>query len=231
MVPSRLVSVLLFVGAGLSACPRRGWRRVVGPGLLTALLSACSSSSNGPCTLTAIGAPCTNDTDCCTGYCELYGDEKTACQEKPADPPACVDAAGYCTQNRNCCSGLCQSNACFGGSDTNSCLSLGSNCIQDDSCCSNNCVNNGMGQQECAPQPQPEGGLDCGLPGAACSMPGEADPTECCFGVCGVLSTCIGTTGGGGGNNCGGSGAPCQYGTDCCSGQCQQLAGGASTCF
>jgi hypothetical protein len=192
-------------------------------------LACGTTSSNGPCTLTAIGAPCTLDTDCCTGYCWLYEDMITACQQKPGEPQACVDAQGYCTQNRNCCSGLCQNNACFAGADTNSCLSLGSTCIQDDSCCSDNCLNDGMGHTECAPQPQPEGGLTCGLPGSACTMPGSADPTECCFGACGIQSLCIGN-GGGGGGTCGGAGAYCQYGTDCCSGQCQTLSGGASSC-
>jgi hypothetical protein len=192
--------------------------------LVVALVLACGSggSGNGPCTLTAIGAPCNNDTDCCSNYCMLYDDMVTACQAKPGIPQACVDMNGYCTQNRNCCSGLCMNNACFGGAPTGSCLSLGSTCIQDDSCCSNNCVNDGMGNTECATQPQPDSGPTCGFPGSPCSMPGQADPAECCFGGCSPLSTCSGGTGPG--MNCGQAGAYCQFGTDCCSGVCEQLA-------
>jgi len=192
------------------------------------VIIACSSSGTAPCTLTAIGAPCTLDTDCCSGYCELYEDQTTACQAKPASPQACVDANGYCTQNRNCCSGLCQDNACFGSSGGTSCLALGSSCIQDDSCCSNNCANDGEGNTACTPQPQPDGGT-CGVAGAPCTTPGD-DPSECCFGVCTSESTCAGSTSGGGGGNCGGAGTFCRYGSDCCSGQCEETTSGNGSC-
>ncbi len=198
--------------------------------LFVTLLLECSSSNDGPCTLTAVGAPCNIDTDCCSGYCELYEDTTTACQEKPSTPQACVDSGNYCTQNRNCCSGLCTNNACFGGGPSTSCLELGSGCIQDDSCCSNNCVDDGAGHTACTPQPQSDGGASCGVAGAPCTAPGD-DPTECCFGTCTSQNVCAGsTTGGGGGGNCGGSGTFCRYGSDCCSGQCEQVTSGNGAC-
>lgn len=204
-------------------------RTAVSLAFFVVALARCSSEgSNGPCTLTAIGAPCTNDTDCCSGYCWLYEDSTTACQTKPATPQACVAASGFCTQDRNCCSGLCDNGSCFGNAGGTSCLSLGSSCIQDDSCCSNDCVDDGQGHTACAPQPQSDGGLNCGLPGAPCTTPGD-DPGECCFGLCGPTGSCAsGGGGGGGGGNCGASGASCRYGSDCCSGQCEQLSSTSS---
>lgn len=191
-------------------------------------LSHCSSNGDAPCALAQVGATCTLDTDCCTGYCQLYEDSTTACQTKPKTPQACVAQGDLCTQNRNCCSGLCDNGTCFGGSGGTSCLSLGSSCIQNDSCCSNECVQDGQGHSDCAPQPQSDGGLNCGLPGAACSTPGE-DPGECCFGLCGPNGQCAsGGGGGGGGQNCGQSGAYCKYGSDCCSGQCETLSSTSS---
>jgi hypothetical protein len=188
----------------------------------------CGDSSPAACTALGIGAQCNQDSDCCSGYCDLE-DMASFCQQKPAELPACIDADGFCTQDRNCCSGLCQNNACFGGSDTGSCLSLGSSCIQDDSCCSNNCLNDGLGHTACSEQPQPDSGPACGLPGTACSMPGQSDPTECCYGLCDPTGSCAGGTSGGG-TNCGKTGAYCMFGSDCCSGQCETLSGGNSSC-
>jgi hypothetical protein len=184
---------------------------------------ACSSS-DAPCTLTAVGQSCTFDTDCCTGWCQLE-DQGSYCQTKPKNPPTCQGDTLFCTQDRNCCSGYCKDNACFAGGGGTSCLSIGSTCLQPTSCCSVNCVPNGQGGMACAPQPQGDGGLACGLPGATCTLPGEEDPSECCFGICSSTGKCAGGTGGGG-SNCGGSGAQCKYGTDCCSGQCQQVSNG-----
>jgi hypothetical protein len=43
--------------------------------------------------------------------------------------------------------------------------------------------------------------------------------------LCGPDGTCAsGSTGGGGGGNCGQAGAFCRYGSDCCSGECEQLS-------
>ena len=188
-------------------------------------LAACSSGGDQPCTLTQVGHACQQDTECCTGYCMLEG-SGAYCQAKPATPQACVGTSGFCTQDRNCCSGLCQSGQCFGGGVSTSCLAIGSPCSAADSCCSVNCVADGQGGAACAPQPQPDGGLNCGLPGAACSLPGEADPSECCFGICGSNGQCAGTTGGGGGSNCKGTGGYCQYGADCCSQICEKVSSG-----
>jgi hypothetical protein len=187
---------------------------------------ACGTASNAPCTLTAIGAQCINDSDCCSNYCDLEG-TAAYCQQKPTLYPACVDADLFCTQGRNCCSGLCKNGTCFGGGGGTSCVSIGSTCIQDNSCCSDNCIENGQGGYACAPQPQPDGGLMCGPPGAACSDPGAADPTECCFGNCDLTSVC-GGGGPGGGGNCGQPGAFCTYGSDCCSGECEQVTSGSA---
>ena len=181
---------------------------------------ACSNGAQ-PCNLTQVGAACTNDSDCCSGWCQLEG-TGAYCQTKPKDPVQCVGPGAFCTQDRNCCSGLCQNGSCFGGGGGTSCLSIGSSCIQADSCCSDNCIDDGAGHTACAPQPQPDGG-SCGLIGAACSSPGQPDPSECCFGLCGLSGACAGG-GGGGGSNCGQAGASCRYGTDCCSGQCEQLS-------
>jgi hypothetical protein len=190
------------------------------------IVVACSSGGDGPCTLTAVGASCLNDTDCCTGWCQLE-DNGAYCQAKPKPlPTSCVGPAAFCTQDRNCCSGLCQNGTCFAGGGGTACLSIGSTCSQDDSCCSVNCYPNGKGGMACAPQPQADGGLTCGLPGAPCASPGLEDPAECCFGICGTNGQCAGGTGGGG-SNCGGTGAYCKYGTDCCSGQCQQVSNGS----
>lgn len=187
---------------------------------ISASLAACGAATDTPCTLTAIGAQCVSDTDCCSGYCQLY-DVAAYCQTKPKSTQACVGASAFCTQDRNCCSGLCENGSCFAGGGGTSCLSVGSTCIAADSCCTNDCINDGQGHQACAEQPQSDGG-SCGLPGTACTAPGEED-TTCCFGVCGSNSFCIGG-GGGGGSNCGQSGAFCRYGSDCCDGQCEKLS-------
>jgi hypothetical protein len=192
--------------------------------VVTVGIAACGNGGNAPCTLTAVGAQCINDSDCCTGYCDLEG-TAAYCQQPPAEPAVCVDADLFCTQSRNCCSGLCKNQACFGGIAMTSCVSIGSTCIEDDSCCSDNCIETGQGTNACAPQPQPDGGLNCGVPGAACSAPGQSDPSECCFGVCDPTSLC-GGGGGGNGGNCGASGSFCEYGSDCCSGQCEQVTSG-----
>ena len=186
------------------------------------VVAACSSNGGAqPCTLLAIGKQCINDTDCCTGYCDLEGDV-AACQELPGSYPACQEAGSFCTQNRNCCSGFCDNSACV--AETASCLSIGSTCIQSDSCCSDNCIGDGNGGTACAPQPVSDSGPGCGLPGTPCSTPGD-DPGECCFGLCGPNSLCAGGGGGGGGGgNCGAAGAFCRYGSDCCSGECEQLS-------
>lgn len=187
---------------------------------------ACSSADQ-PCSLTAVGASCMNDTDCCTGWCQLEGDG-AYCQTKPKDPTqACVGDGLFCTQNRNCCSGLCENGSCFAGGGGTSCLSTGSTCLQPDSCCSNLCMDDGKGHTWCAEPPQPDGG-SCGLPGAPCSAPGAPDPADCCFGLCGPDGTCASGGGGGGGGNCGQAGASCRYGSDCCSGQCEQLSSTSS---
>jgi len=191
-----------------------------------AVAVACgNTSSNGPCTLTAIGAQCISDTDCCSGYCDLEG-TAAYCQAKPQEFPACIDADGFCTQNRNCCSGLCKSGSCFGGTQVTSCLSVGSTCLQNDSCCTDNCIGDGQGHTLCATQPVSDAAA-CGLPGVSCSNPGASDPAECCFGVCDLTSLCGGGTTGGG-QNCGQAGSFCTYGSDCCSSVCQQSTSGSS---
>ncbi len=189
-------------------------------------IAACSSGGAQPCTLTALGESCLNDTDCCTGWCELEG-TGAYCQNKPQSPTqACEAATAFCTQDRNCCSGLCDNGQCFAGGGGGSCLSVGSTCAQADSCCSSNCMDDGQGHTWCASQPT-SGGTTCGLPGMPCSNPGAPDPGECCFGLCGVDGTCSGGGGGGGGGNCGGAGAYCAYGSDCCSGQCEKVSSGS----
>jgi hypothetical protein len=190
-----------------------------------AVVVACSSNDNQPCTLTQIGAQCLNDAECCTGYCMIEGDA-AYCQAKPKVYPACADVAAFCTQDRNCCSGLCEGGQCFGGGVVAACLALGSSCTQADSCCSVNCVPDGNGGTACAPQPQGDGGLSCGLPGAPCTQPGQTDPAECCFGVCGSNGQCAGGTTGGNNPNCKGSGGYCQYGSDCCSQTCEKVSSG-----
>jgi hypothetical protein len=199
--------------------------------VVAVFLSRCSSGGDAPCGLLSLGAQCVNDTDCCSGYCDLEGTsaDSAACQEKPKVAQQCVDATDFCTQNRNCCSGLCENNACFGTGAGTACLEIGSSCIQADSCCSDNCVDDGEGHTACTPQPQPDGGVTCGVAGAPCTTPGD-DPGECCFGLCSTEGTCAGSTGGGGGGggNCGGAGSFCRYGSDCCSGQCEQVTNGGA---
>jgi hypothetical protein len=178
---------------------------------------ACGQTAGGPCTLTQIGAACTNDSDCCSGYCQLYSGA-AYCQQKPKVDPACVDASGFCTQDRNCCSGLCQNGTCFGGSPQTSCLAQASTCIDNSSCCSNNCVYS-QGVQSCLPSPVADGGYNCAMPGQGC---GQA--SDCCYGVCGLNGTCAAPqTGGNPGPNCGQTGAYCRYGSDCCSNRCVTL--------
>ncbi len=181
------------------------------------LLVRCGSAGPGDtqCSLTGVGHECTQDSDCCTGYCLLYEDA-AYCQAKPAVEQACVTDQNFCTQNRNCCSGLCDNNLCFGNG--NQCLELGSACTDSNSCCTGYCLNdNGFGG--CAFPPVGDGGLGCALGGQAC---GQA--SDCCFGLCLPQGVCATPTGGGdGGTNCGQSGAYCRYGSDCCSNQCQKL--------
>ncbi len=185
------------------------------------VLGACGQSSGGPCTLTAIGAACTLDSDCCSNYCMLY-DHAAYCQDAPKVAPACVDANGFCTQDRNCCSGLCQNGTCFGGSAQTSCLAQASICIDNSSCCSNNCVySNGV--QECLPYPTGDGGMNCQMPGGGCGQ-----PSDCCFAVCGIDGTCAAPQSGGNPSpNCSPAGASCQYGASCCSGRCATLTNGS----
>jgi hypothetical protein len=199
---------------------RVGWLLlVVGVG---ASAGACGQTASGPCTLTGIGSACTLDSDCCSGYCQLY-DQAAYCQAKPKVEPACIDATGFCTQNRNCCSGLCQNGACFGGSPQTSCLAQASTCIDNSSCCSNNCVYS-QGVQDCLPSPVADGGLNCAMPGDGC---GQA--SDCCFGLCGTNGTCTAPPSGGNpGPNCGQSGSFCRYGSECCSGRCVQLTSTSS---
>lgn len=190
------------------------------------VLAACSNGGDQPCTLTQVGASCLNDNECCTGFCQLEGDG-AYCQAKPKGGAVCVGTGAFCTEDSHCCSGLCISNACFAGSVGSSCLALGSACTQADSCCSVSCVPDGNGGTACASQPQSDGGVPCGLPGVQCSLPGESDPSECCFGVCGSNGQCAGGTGGGNNNNnCRGGGGYCQYGGDCCSGVCEKVSNG-----
>lgn len=192
------------------------------------LAAACGNDpTSAPCTLTPIGASCLSDTDCCSGWCQLY-ESAAYCQVKPGVAPACISAGGLCTQNRNCCEGLCQNGLCFGSTGP-ACLELGSSCIQDDSCCSNDCMSDGLGHTACATPPQTEGGPTCGLPGSPCTLPGQPDPSECCFGVCGSNNACAGG-GGGGGTNCGPAGSFCRYGSDCCSSICEQSSNGSGSC-
>jgi hypothetical protein len=197
-----------------------------GAGFFLGFVIVACSNSDQPCALTQVGASCLNDAECCTGFCQLEGDG-AYCQAKPKAAPACVGTTAFCTEDSHCCSGLCISNQCFAGSVGSSCLALGSACTQQDSCCSVSCVPDGNGGSACASQPQPDGGATCGVPGAACSAPGESDPSECCFGICNTNGQCAGSTGGGsGGSNCRGAGGYCQYGTDCCSKICEKVANG-----
>jgi len=197
-------------------------RWFLGAPLALIVLGACGQTAAGPCTLTAIGSACTNDSDCCSGYCQLY-DNAAYCQDKPTVPPACVDANHFCTQDSNCCSGLCQNGACFGGSPQTSCLAQASVCIDNSSCCSNNCVYE-QGVQTCLPSPLADGGYDCLMPGQGC---GQA--SDCCFPVCQSDGTCATPQSGGNpGPNCGQTGSFCRYGSDCCSGRCVQLTSTSS---
>lgn len=182
------------------------------------VVCACSSQQTAaPCTRTAKGFECTSDAECCTGYC-LLQDNASYCQDKPANPPACVAPQGFCTQDRNCCAGLCQANVCFGNIPPNGCLQIGSACTDGTACCSANCQPGSLGASVCVSPVRPADAGTCKPGGAPCGS-----GVECCAGVCNATTkTCGGSNPPP--NNCGQAGAQCRYGSDCCSMQCTQLS-------
>src|ERR1700689_5471764 len=126
---------------------------------LVSLASCSSSSSSAAGACTANGSGCVNDTDCCTGNCQLEGDS-AFCQDKSAEANAqCSTETGPCTENRHCCSGLCQNNACTGnGTGTPGCLDVGDTCTTSDGCCSLYCIAVSSSASVCAPPPEQSGG-------------------------------------------------------------------------
>lgn len=71
------------------------------------------------------GESCTEDGECCSGYCD-------PATSKCVVP--CSKLGEECGHNTDCCSGLCSKNVCV------ACLELEEACTEDGDCCSGYCV-------------------------------------------------------------------------------------------
>jgi hypothetical protein len=110
-----LAAVVTVTFAFTLACPRRGWRRVVGPGLLMASLSACSSGGSATHTTTHDCSPVCGS----SGYCD-YPLGPGSCPEPGADGGLCPAGCPGCpAEPAPSCSPL--PSGC-GGSPTCECL-------------------------------------------------------------------------------------------------------------
>lgn len=192
---------------------------------ITAIALACGSQTSDSCTATANGSACTNDSNCCSGYCKVYADVPGAfCQDKVTNPPKEV-AGTFCTQNSHCESGLCNGNVCFGTPpQPGSCDEVGSQCIASSACCTGICKADANGRQSCV---YPDAPFDGGAPNCLPTSASCAFPSDCCSGFC-VVGKCASKSGGG--TSCGKAGATCRGGIDCCSGQCTKLGSGSTQC-
>jgi hypothetical protein len=167
--------------------------------------------------LVALGAPCTDDADCCSG--------ETACREGRCSNPECAPVAGSCLSDGECCSGLCDFGVC-----RTRLLFSGEACQADGQCASGQC--DGV-CADCLAK-----GMICGqfVAGRCCgtcdemtdrctgnglAAPARAQcskPEHCRSGLCAASGLC---------SACSVAG-PCSEDFECCSNDCD--AGSCSPC-
>jgi hypothetical protein len=165
-------------------------------------LETCHCAGEGACICTreALGEPCEDHTDCCSGLC--VGAEEAG-QGRCTDPreyfeyPYCVPEGAFCLNENDipglnqCCSGVCTDCACVGGAPV--CRELGDPDCASGCCGSAVCVSSGC----------------CLDRGDLCTA-----NSECCSGSCEDFY--------GDGNRycaCSAVGTPCKIGS-CCSQIC-----------
>ncbi len=187
----------------IAACPRRGWRRAVGPGLLLLIAAACATGglSTGSCDLPnqTCGGQCvdlTSDRNNC-GACQVTCSSGQSCSQSkcvsgagdggnPGDSGKGVDG-GNCTMGQSSCGGMCfdlQTDPNHCGGCTTTCLSGVETCTAGS--CTSTCT---MGMTLCIP----DGGTTVdGGPTAHCANL-MTDLPDCgaCFNACPGGDTCV----------------------------------------
>jgi hypothetical protein len=140
-------------------------------GSLSAITTTNTNSSGGSGnqqqTNLPIGASCTNNGECQSGFCASTG----LCE---AAPQTNLQNGASCTTNSECQSGICTNNICTATAPTN--LANGAACNGNSECQSGICTNNVC----TAPAPQTNLGI-----GAACNTSGQ-----CTSGLCASTGLC-----------------------------------------
>jgi hypothetical protein len=184
--------------------------------------AACGSSSSHPAS--PVGASCSSDGDCETGYCATFYDPASkAC--------ACAPRGHACTEDPDCCGGLaCRgfqcvaedacvpaggdlgdagaAACCTGTSYASTCCTPGgTTCTADLQCCAF-----ALGYGQCLIRSAVVDGAPVSAgAGACCLSPGtRCTQSSPCCGECGSNGTC-----------CLGTATTCGSDSDCCSGACK----------
>ncbi len=212
----------------VSAAPCGGWYPNCNG---TCSSGYCAPNKEGQCICQDIpcvanGVSCSNNSQCCSGYCHSDG----KCSAKPSNPtntpvPSCGKVGDSCGSNNPCCSGnTCWSGKCIGPCD----CKLGHNY------CINECTGDeGWANVSCwvSHACLTEGGAQCSGPTLMyvgtkwCPADAPPDP-EChpikCFEMAECSTRCdIGSFGG-----CGGGIGHCD---NCCGVDCGTCSGGGAT--
>jgi len=169
------------------------------------LLGGCGGCSESVAPADDSGAPCTEDSECSSGYCTDGFCQSTEPPDasEPPPPPSCIQLGESCTAggSLSCCTGVCADN----GSGTTVCrgvavcLAEEAACTSPGDCCSLHCVNG-----KC-------------FGGACVQIDGDcSEPSECCSGICtsGKCTPIPNAT-------CKSQGEACTQGLDCCSKNCR----------
>ncbi|MGM0597221.1 MAG: hypothetical protein ACQES9_09300 [Myxococcota bacterium] len=151
------------------------------------------NNNNIQCTEGFVGEQCSDDEDCCSGFCI-----DNICVQKQ-----CLALDEECQTNEDCCSGICNDinrTTSLCKSNHQQCLILGEKCEYASSCCSNNCkdnlcvsgfcltaAENCTDNMECCSNYCNPETLQCDYPGN-CKPAGELcepeDSAECCSNMC-----------------------------------------------
>ncbi len=165
----------------------------------------------------AVGASCTENSQCCDRACAVEDDGTGRC----VAARFCKAQGAACTQAADCCSFACGSDGTCGGSD-DLCAPSGADspCDAASDCCSGRC--------EAASEDGPTvctalAGGTCQSLGERCTTEGTVEKTECCSGWCVAMGT---TSDGSSDLRCGivsacrSTNDICDEASDCCSGLC-----------